>query len=465
MSTQPRSALPAGPLVAWYGDDFTGASAVAEVLTFAGLSSVLFLDVPTPERLARFADRRGIGIAGVARSKSPEWMESALPPVFEALRRVGAPIVHYKICSTLDSSPTVGSIGKAIDIGGPIVGGAWHPLVVAAPEIRRYQAFGNLFAAVDGVAWRLDRHPTMSRHPVTPMDEADVRLHLARQTRQAIGLVDLAAMKAGRADAALDAEIGAGRHVVALDVVDDETLREAGRLVWERRGSRLFAVGSQGLEYALVAHWRTAGLLPEDAPAPAPLETRRIAVVSGSCSLVTAEQIAWAEDHGFRVVRADAAEAVDEGAWEAEIARAAEAALRLAGQGYDPIVATARGPEDPAIARLGDAIRATGQSPEAVNARIGAGLGRALRTILREAGLGRAVIAGGDTSGYGALELGLYALTALAPVAPGAALFTAHSDDPAHDGLQIVLKGGQMGDADFFGRVRRGGGANDIDHS
>jgi hypothetical protein len=47
----------------------------------------------------------------------------------------------------------------------------------------RYQAFGNLFATVEGTAYRLDRHPTMSRHPVTPMTEADLRLHLSPASR------------------------------------------------------------------------------------------------------------------------------------------------------------------------------------------------------------------------------------------------------------------------------------------
>jgi len=38
-------ALPDGLLLSFYGDDFTGSSA----------ATVLFLDLPTPERLARFA--------------------------------------------------------------------------------------------------------------------------------------------------------------------------------------------------------------------------------------------------------------------------------------------------------------------------------------------------------------------------------------------------------------------------
>ncbi len=48
--------LPEGPLVAFYGDDFTGSSASMEVLAFAGLPTVLFLEPPTPARLAQFGD-------------------------------------------------------------------------------------------------------------------------------------------------------------------------------------------------------------------------------------------------------------------------------------------------------------------------------------------------------------------------------------------------------------------------
>jgi len=144
--------LPAGVLIAFYGDDFTGSSAVMEVMTFAGLPAVMFVETPTPEQLERFRSYRAIGVAGVARAQRPGWMDAHLPGPFRALAALKAPVTHYKICSTLDSSPAVGSIGRAIDIGAPIFsetpGAAnWQPLVVAAPAIGRYQAFGNLFAA------------------------------------------------------------------------------------------------------------------------------------------------------------------------------------------------------------------------------------------------------------------------------------------------------------------------------
>ncbi|MGL4960240.1 MAG: four-carbon acid sugar kinase family protein [Inquilinus sp.] len=448
------SSLPPGPLVSWYGDDFTGAAAVMEVLTFGGVPSVLFLDVPTPERLAAFAGYRGIGIAGVARSKDPAWMERHLPPAFAALAGLGAPVAQYKICSTLDSAPHVGSIGKAVELAVPWLGGTWHPFVVAAPAIGRWQCFGNLFAAFNGAVHRLDRHPTMSRHPVTPMHEADVRRHLAPQTDRSIGLVDLTDLRSGGGEAALRREIAAGAGIVAFDVADEADLAAVGEVIWRNRGDRLFAIGSQGLEYALLAYWRQAGLIEPPPPAPSAGAVDHVAVVSGSCAPQTAAQIEHALKRGFQPVPVDARRAVDAAAWAGEIGRAVAVALAAIGEGRDPLLFTARGPDD--VAALNQALAASGADPAAVNERIGTGLGTALQQVLRQAGLKRGIIAGGDTSGYGASVLGIHALTALAPTVPGAALFQAHGDDLA--GLEIALKGGQMGAPDYFLRIKAGGG-------
>ncbi|WP_114948232.1 four-carbon acid sugar kinase family protein [Microvirga calopogonii] len=449
--------LPDGLLVSFYGDDFTGSTSVMEALTFAGLPTVLFLDTPTAEQRARFAGYRGIGIAGIARSQSPDWMTAHLPQVFDTMAALNAPIAHYKVCSTFDSAPRVGSIGRAIDLAAPLLGGEWHPLIVADPAIGRYQVFGNLFAVADGVGYRLDRHPTMSCHPVTPMSEADVRRHLQQQTDKSIGLVDYLALKRGEAGTRLKEERDRGAEIVAIDVADGETLAAAGRLVWENRGDRIFAIGSQGLENALVAHWQATGLLdkPRHEFRSAPVE--RIVCVSGSCSPVTAGQIAFAEQNGFAGIRLDASRAVDRREWERELGRTEDQALAAVGAGSDPLVFTANGPDDPALACVASAVEASGQSAGEINDRIGSGLGRLLGRVTRHARLTRAVIAGGDTSGHAARELGIYALTATAPIAPGSPLCRAYSDDPAHAQLEIALKGGQIGAPDFFCAVRQGG--------
>ena len=73
-------------------------------------------------------------------------MDQHLPPVFDLLAAIGAPVIHYKVCSTFDSAPHIGSIGRAIDIAARKFEG-WIPLVIADPGMGRYQAIGNLFAS------------------------------------------------------------------------------------------------------------------------------------------------------------------------------------------------------------------------------------------------------------------------------------------------------------------------------
>jgi 3-oxoisoapionate kinase len=449
--------LPDGPLIAFYGDDFTGSSAAMEITAFAGLPTVLFLNAPTPEHLKQFANHRVIGIAGIARSQNNEWMDRNLPPIFQLLRSLDAPIAHYKVCSTFDSAPHVGSIGRAIDIGAPILGGGWQPVIVGDPGMRRYQAFGYLFAVANGIGYPLHEHPTMARHPVTPMHDTNICRHLGKQTAKRIALVDFAAMKEASGTEQLHAQLAAGAEIVFLDVLDGETLIEAGRLVWNNRGNRLFGIGSQGFEAALVAYWQSAGLLPVEHRSFRAAPASRIACVSGSVSPVTAAQIGFAVDNGFAPIPLDATRAVDEWAWQNELATAAERSLAALGEGRDPLVYTAAGPDDPAVKALQNAIATAEVSSERVNTRIGAGLGFVLGRVLREARLTRAVISGGDTSGHAASTLGLYALTAVAPVAPGSPLCRAHTDDPALAGLEIALKGGQVGRPDFFCAVKRGG--------
>ena len=76
------------------------------------------------------------------------------------------------------------------------------------------------------------------------------------------------------------------------------------------------------------------------------------------------------------------------------------------------------------------------------------------RELLERTQLRRVVIAGGDTSSYATQELGLYALEMLAELTPGAPLCRGYSHDPRFDGLEIALKGGQMGKAEYFGEAR-----------
>lgn len=451
-----EDALPQGLLLAYYGDDFTGSTDAMEAMTAAGLATVLFLRTPTSKDLAQFPQARCVGVAGTSRGRSPEWMDEELPRTFRALAQLGAPILHYKVCSTFDSSPSVGSIGRAIDIGVCSMPGRWTPTIVGAPRLKRYQVFGNLFAAVDAVGYRLDRHPTMSRHPVTPMREADLRLHLSQQTSRQIALVDMVQMRQRAGDRCIKNLQDDQVPVTMLDVLDDETLQEAGRLVWEHRGPGLFSASSSGLQYALAAHWRSRGWIPMEPSLPAAEPVRVIAGVSGSCSPVTASQIRWARENGFHTERLQLKQALSANARAGELERAVSAALDAIRGGRSVIVFSAEGPDDPAVTGFDDLARQCGLSRADAARAIGAALAEIMRSIVDDSDVARVVVAGGDSSGEVAGALQIDALSIAAGLAPGAPLCKAWSRQARRIGLQIVLKGGQMGDQSFFGLVRDG---------
>lgn len=423
-----------GLLLTYYGDDLTGSTDALEALVSNGVPAVLFLRSPAPEQLRRFPDCLAVGLAGVSRSQSPRWMDENLPPVFQRLKELGAPICHYKVCSTFDSSPETGSIGRALEIGQRVFGNPWVPVVVSVPVLGRYVLFGHLFAKAGSEVYRIDRHPTMKRHPITPMTESDLRLHLGRQTTRNIALVDLLAIRGGKAEERLKQVLSQGGEVVLFDGLDEESLETIGRLLWTQRSSRqIFAVGSSGLEYALIAHWRTSGCLP---PRPAfedPGMADRVIVVSGSCSPVTQGQIRRALAFGFRGVRVEPGQSIEGPKAEA---------LKALAAGSSVVLYSALGPED-----RREGIRAP---------QIGEPLGELLKELVQASGVRRAVVAGGDTAGHAVQRLGIFALTLLRPLDPGTPLCRTHSDDPRWDGLQLAFKGGQVGSEDFFRIVQRG---------
>jgi 3-oxoisoapionate kinase len=444
--------IPSGRLVTFYGDDFSGSTDVMEVLAANGLETVLFLDVPQEHQLERFPNCRAIGIAGCSRSQSPAWMTVNLPRIFRSLQTLQAPLCHYKTCSTFDSSPQVGSIGRALEIGQETFASPYVPLVVGAPALRRYCLFGNLFATVDGETHRLDRHPTMSRHPVTPMAESDLRLHLAAQTSKRIGLLDILALQGNLPGEALQRLLEQGSEVILFDVLNEVSLRQAGSLLWNSRSRpQSFLVGSSGVEYALTSWWRSLGLLPPPVEFPSAGETDHILVVSGSGSPVTEGQIRWAMARGFACIAIDVSRLLEHENETAESARVLRLALVELEAGRNVILHTALGPSD---ARL----LVTNQgSTAAFQERLGICLGRLLREAILRSRVRRAVICGGDTSARAGSQLGIFAVTTLKPLSPGSPLCHAWSEEPRFDGLEIVFKGGQVGGEDFFGIVKQGG--------
>jgi uncharacterized protein YgbK (DUF1537 family) len=399
---------------------------------------------------------------------TPAEMDEALPPLLQALAQV-APIVHYKVCSTFDSAPHVGSIGRVIEIARRPLGCGPVPIVAGNPALGRYCLFGHLYArsGTDGRVYRIDRHPIMRVHPVTPMDESDLAVHIARQAPLRFAGVTLADLDRGpdAAEAAWRAARETGSEAVLIDSASPAHLTEVGRLLdaqAQMQASPLFVVGSSGLQYALTQWWRASGQAGSSGGAAlGPVEpVDQVLAVSGSASALTALQIEAGLTAGLVEVAVQAYELLDEATWPAVREALVARATAVLAQGRSPLLHTARGPDDPRIGRMVEALVVAGRTPGAARLEGGRLLGQRLaeltRTILQRARVPRLLLAGGDTSSLVMQALGPQALTVAARLSPGAPLCRLHGGDALAHGMQAALKGGQMGGPDFFERAWRG---------
>ena len=440
-------------LIAFYGDDFTGSTDALEFLSRAGAKTVLFIEPPTSEQLSRYPDLDAIGVAGITRSLEPGDMEKVLRPAFQQLAALKPVHVHYKVCSTFDSSPVVGSIGKAMDVGSSIFNNRFIPLVVGAPTLGRYCVFGNLFARMgigsDGVIYRLDRHPSMSKHPVTPSDESDLRVHLSKQTDKKIGLVDVLtlAKKGDVIKQAVEDLVKQEAEVILMDALEEEDLKSIGDLLAFEAGlqSCLFSVGSSAIEMSLGYYWNTLHFLEPVTSWPAITQAKPLLVLSGSCSPVSGKQIEWGLKNGFEELVLPVGEIKEANQNDELVSSFCIKALPILQDEKNLIIHTGG-------ASLNEEKRTTNKSAEI----LGTVLGQIGRKLVEQTNLNRVVVAGGDTSSYAARAMGIESVEVITTLVPGAPLCRATAPGSPLDEKEVNFKGGQVGSENYFGLLSEG---------
>ena len=356
-----------------------------------------------------------------------------------------------------------------MDLARAVFGAAALPIVAATPALGRYCIFGNLFArsAPDGLVHRLDRHPIMSTHPVTPMTEADLVRHLGGQTAQPIARFNLPvfAQSLQARDAEFDRLAGDAAGAVLFDGADPAHLTEAGRLLDRLCADRtrpLFAVGSSGLEYALTQWWAQCGAI--DAPVAARFDrfdpVPQVLAISGSASALSAQQIEAALAAGFVDMPVDARALVAAPDWQQQFDALVIRTIEALRAGQSVMMHTARGHRDGRIPALLAALVSRGVEPGQAQLEggrlLGQRLGHLADRVLRAVPLQRLLLSGGDTSSLITQQLAPQALQVAARLAPGAPLCRVLSQAPHLASLQIALKGGQMGGPDYFVKALRG---------
>lgn len=447
----------------FYGDDFTGATDTLGTLARGGLRVRLFPRVPSAEQLRAVGPLDAIGIAGAARAMAPEAMRAELALVgqlFESLRQsLNVKLLHYKVCSTFDSSPAIGSIGCAVDTLRPYAANPLVAVVAGQPNLGRYGVFGNLFAAArtGGEVFRLDRHPTMRVHPSTPMHEADLRLHLNAQGIERISNLAYPNydLNAAELDAHLDRMLGISpdrlnaSHVldppnaleapdaVLFDLSHASQLPQLGRLLWQRaQQSPLLVVGSSGVAQALLAAWGDEFVPTQPHHIEPP--SGPVFVLAGSLSPVTARQIAAAVS--YEHVALDASRLLNGD--QAYVDAVHALLLGRLRQGHHVLAST-----------RGSAVESSAGS----GAALAAACARLLARLLSEMPLQRVGVAGGDTSSHALQALPINALSYLGELAPGVVMCRAQAAvSSSLDGCELMLKGGQVGGDDLFERLLRG---------
>jgi 3-oxoisoapionate kinase len=446
-------------LLAFYGDDFTGSADAMEALTINGVKTALFLGHPTEDQLkASRSDLQAVGISGTSRTMTPAQMDKELPGQFALLDSLQPRLIHYKVCATFDSSPTIGSIGHAADIAFDVLKPDYGVIVQGIPLIGRYIAFGNHFTVYGDRRFRLDRHPVMSKHPITPMDESDIRVHFGRMSKKKVALIDLLHLEESRQAVSdrFDRSV-AESEIVLFDTLTDKNLIEIGELLHEKSATRkIFAIGSSGFEYAMARYWRANGLVSEPPEFPSVGRAERLIVISGSAAANTAEQINHAITHGFAGIALDTERLVDETAAEDERKRVIKEGLARLGEGKNLLLHTTIGPDDPIIGKTVAKIRQLGIDSSETGKIIGKQQGLILRALLEETGIRRVCVAGGDTCSYTLRQLDIHSLELLMPIAPAAPMCRAFSDNSRFNGLQVASKGGQIGRPDYFLQVLEG---------
>ncbi|APU14900.1 MULTISPECIES: 3-oxo-tetronate kinase [Actinoalloteichus] len=414
------------PVLGGIADDFTGATDLATNLVARGLRTVVTLGVPSGEDLP--ADVDAVVIAVKTRTAEVTEAVTTARAALRALRELGCERIYDKYCSTFDSTPQ-GNIGPVVDALLADLDAPGTVIVPAFPDTERTVYQGRLF-----VGSELLDDSSMRHHPLTPMTESRVRLLLEPQTRHAVGEVFHQVVRRGPAAlrAALDAEFAAGRPLVVVDAIDDDDLRT----IAEATRDLPLITGGSGLALGLAQADRAGE--PARQAALIPVVDGHRAVLAGSASAATRAQVAHARDRlpwwklNLSALRADL---------DAEVAAVVEwARARWAEDALRPVLVYA-------VDSLADVEPPPSDGGEPASVLVERALGRCA-TLFAEHGMGRLVVAGGETSGTVLTALEVTRLRLGAPLSPGVSW--AAGTTRAGAVVNLALKSGNFGDEDIF---------------
>lgn len=409
-------------LLGCIADDFTGATDLANMLVRGGMRAVQTIGVPA-SNTAIEADALIVALKSRTIPAADAVAQSLA--ALEWLRAQGCQQFLFKYCSTFDSTDG-GNIGPVADALLDALGDDFTIACPAFPENGRTIYRGYLF-----VGDVLLNESGMQNHPLTPMSDPNLVRVLQRQTRSLVGLIayDIIAKGAQAVREKIAALKSEGVRLAIADAISDADLYILGEACAELK----LITGGSGIALGLPHNFRAVNALAEARHASElPVIEGRSVVLAGSASKATNEQVAaWRETHpSFRIdpLALSRGESVVEQALAFAAERAAQTVLIYATSTPDEVRAVQK--------ELG--VEKAGHLVEQALASIA--------SKLRDAGVRKFVVAGGETSGAVVQALGVKSLRIGAQIDPGVPATQSIGDEP----IGLALKSGNFGTQDFF---------------
>ena len=403
-------------------DDFTGATDIAGMLVKGGMRTIQTIGVPEKGTIPDDVD--AVVVALKTRSIPAAEAVAQSLDALQALQAAGCVRFFFKYCSTFDSTDAgnIGPVGDALLDALKAKQAIYCP---AFPVNGRTIFFGHLFV---GDVLLSDSH--MKHHPLTPMTDASLVRVLARQTPHKVGLVALKQVQSGSAvlRESLDRLAADGVRHVVVDAVADTDLGIIGEAI----GDDTLVTGGSGVALGLPAAYRRRGLMAHRSGADTlPKIEGAAAVLAGSCSAATLGQIA-AFQGAHMALDTDAICRSEDIA-----GKALEWTKGKLGNG--PILLSAS--DKPEAVKALQAKYGVEKSSQAIEKTMAA-----LARGLVAAGVGRLVVAGGETSGAVVSALDVTALRIGPEIDPGVPWTASVGTKP----ILLALKSGNFGAPDFF---------------
>ncbi|WP_166266944.1 3-oxo-tetronate kinase [Marinobacter caseinilyticus] len=412
-------------------DDFTGATDLANNLVRAGMRTLQVIGVP--RKTLDLADTDAVVVALKSRSCPAQDAVNDSLAALDWLRSQSVRQVFFKYCSTFDSTDN-GNIGPVADALLEQLGARQTVMVPAFPANGRTVYQGHLF-----VGDRLLNDSGMEHHPLNPMTDADLVRTLSRQTPHAVGLLARPTLASGpeHARAHLDKLESQGVRHVICDTLDETDLTVLAATL----ARSALVTGGSGLGQTLPAQYRRLGWLEnvDNAGQLAPASGAPL-VLSGSCSRATLAQI----EHFLSRFEGFALDPVALNDSDDQINEAlAFARERL--NSADPVLIYASASPDK-VKRAQEQLGAA-----AAGERVERALARLARELVAE-GVGKLLVAGGETSGAVVSALGIGELRIGGQIDPGVPWTQTHLPGRKAP-LSLALKSGNFGGVDFFSRA------------